>query len=166
MFGCQSHTVRFVWLFFVVPFSFAQLVIAESRILFQLIFEVLFSLVITYSGNHITELTIDIFFTVVTNFLNLKKLSLVSLGLWGSLLANISLNFILGEISLKSLFLAKNLFNESVPDLKGLKTLEVLDLSGNNLGSKFSSLSNNNNNLVSLNLSNNFLKSEIPKGLK
>ncbi|TMW94169.1 hypothetical protein EJD97_010673 [Solanum chilense] len=218
-----------LFLFFQVPFSSSQLVPAESRILFQIqqflenppvlqqwnkwtnfcFIPQSPSLVITCSGNHITELTIvgnkkspfeslkskspqalsgkfsiDSFFTVVTKLSSLKKLSLVSLGLWGSLPAkisrlhslevlNISSNFILGEIpssivnfkNLKSLVLARNLFNGSVPDLKGLKLLEELDLSGNNLGPKFSSLGDhNNNNLVSLNLSNNLFRSEIPNG--
>ncbi|KAK4715636.1 hypothetical protein R3W88_013974 [Solanum pinnatisectum] len=218
-----------LFLFFLVPFSSSQLVPAESRILFQIqqflenppvlqewnkwtnfcFLPQSPSLVITCSGNHITELTIvgnkkspfeslkssspqalsgkfsiDSFFTVVTKLSSLKKLSLVSLGLWGSLPAkisrlhslevlNISSNFILGEIPssivnskyLKSLVLARNLFNGSVPDLKGLKILEELDLSGNNLGPKFPSLGDNNNNLVSLNLSNNLFRSEIPNGL-
>ncbi|KAK4376725.1 hypothetical protein RND71_003021 [Anisodus tanguticus] len=214
-------------LFFLVPFSFAQLVPAENRILFQIQEFLEYppvlqgwnnwtnfcylpqtpSLVITCSSGHITELTIvgnkkspsqslkssspqalsgkfsiDSFFTVVTKLSSLKKLSLVSLGLWGPLPAkisrfhslevlNISTNFIIGEIpsslanfkNLKSLVLARNLFNGSVPDLKGLKTLEVLDLSDNHLGPKFPSIGNNN--LVTLNLSNNFLRSEIPNGL-
>lgn len=212
---------------FLVPFSSAQLVPAESRILFQIQQFLEFppvlqqwnnwtnfcylpqspSLVVTCSGNHITELTIvgnrkspseslkssspqglsgkfsiDSFFTVVTKLSSLKKLSLVSLGLWGSLPAkisrlhslevlNISSNFIIGEIpssivnfnNLKSVVLARNLFNGSIPDLKGLKTLEELDLSDNKLGPKFPSLGNNNN-LVSLNLSRNFFRSEIPNG--
>ncbi|KAG5604174.1 hypothetical protein H5410_025666 [Solanum commersonii] len=218
-----------LFLFFLVPFSSSQLVPAESRILFQIkqflenppvlqewnkwtnfcFLPQSPSLVITCSGNHITELTIvgnkkspfeslkssspqalsgkfsiDSFFTVVTKLSSLKKLSLVSLGLWGSLPAkisrlhslevlNITSNFILGEIpssivnfkNLKSLVLARNLFNGSVPDLKGLKILEELDLSGNNLGPKFPSLGDNNNNLVSLNLSNNLFRSAIPNGL-
>lgn len=213
-------------LFLLVPFSSAQLVPAESRILFQVQQFLEYppvlqgwnqwtnfcflpqspSLVITCSGNHITELTIvgnkksasqslkssspqalsgkfsiDSFFTVLTKLSSLKKLSLVSLGLWGPLPAkisrlhslevlNISSNFIVGGIpssivnfkNLKSLVLARNLFNGRVPDLKGLKTLEELDLSDNHLGPKFPSVGNN---LVSLNLSNNFLRSEIPDGL-
>ncbi|MCD7460259.1 hypothetical protein HAX54_043161 [Datura stramonium] len=213
-------------LFLLVPFSSGQLVPAESRILFQVQQFLEYppvlqgwnkwtnfcflpqspSLVITCSGDHITELTIvgnkktpsqslkstspqalsgkfsiDSFFTVLTKLSSLKKLSLVSLGLWGPLPAkisrlhslevlNISSNFIVGGIpssivnfkNLKSLVLARNLFNGSVPDLKGLKTLEELDLSDNHLGPKFPSVGNN---LVSLNLSNNFLRSEIPDGL-
>ncbi|CAN4094696.1 unnamed protein product [Withania somnifera] len=216
-----------LFLFFLVPFSSAQLVPAETRILFQVqqfleyppvlqewnkwtnfcFIPQSSSLVITCSGNHITELTIvgnkkspaeslksispqalsgkfsiDSFFTVVTKLSSLKKLSLVSLGLWGPLPAkisrlhslevlNISSNFVVGNIpssivnfkNLKSLVLARNLFSGNVPDLKGLKTLEVMDLSDNHLGPKFPYLANNH--LFTLNLSSNLFRSEIPNGL-
>ncbi|XP_059316719.1 probable LRR receptor-like serine/threonine-protein kinase At1g14390 [Lycium ferocissimum] len=225
----RSFLFHGLLLFILVPFSSAQLVPVENRILFQIQQFLEYppvlqgwnnwtnfcylpqtpSLVITCSGNHITELaivgnkksasdslksstpqalsgkfSIDSFFTVLTKLSSLKKLSLVSLGLWGPLPAkisrlhslevlNISSNFIVGEIpssivnfkNLKSLVLARNLFNGSVPDLKVLKTLEELDLSDNHLGPKFPSIGNNNN-LVILNLSNNLLRSEIPDGLK
>ncbi|KAM3304137.1 putative LRR receptor-like serine/threonine-protein kinase [Capsicum chacoense] len=217
-----------LFLFVLVPFTSAQLVPAESRILFQIQQFLEFPqvlqqwnkwtnfcylpqspyLVVTCSDNHITELTIvgnkrspseslkstgpqalsgkfpiDSFFTVVTKLSSLKKLSLVSLGLWGPLpgkisrlhsleVLNISSNFIVGGVpssivnfkNLKSLVLARNLFNGSVPDLKVLKNLQVLDLSDNKLGPKFPSLGNSNN-LVLLNLSNNLFRSEIPNGL-
>ncbi|XP_016437711.1 putative LRR receptor-like serine/threonine-protein kinase At1g14390 [Nicotiana tabacum] len=213
-------------LFLFVPSSSAQLVPAENRILFQIQQFLEYppvlqgwnnwtsfcylpkspSLVITCSGNHITELTIvgnkkspsqtlksstpqalsgkfsiDSFFTVVTKLSSLKKLSLVSLGLWGPLPAkisrfhslevlNISSNFIVGDIpssivkfkNLKSLVLARNLLNGSVPDLKGLIAIQELDLSNNHLGPKFPSIGNN---IVTLDLSNNFFRSEIPNGL-
>nr|XP_027120067.1 probable LRR receptor-like serine/threonine-protein kinase At1g14390 [Coffea arabica] len=106
--------------------------------------------------------SIDSFFTVITKLSNLKKLSLVSLGIWGPLPAkvdrldslevlNISSNFIQGGIppeiatfkNLKSLVLAYNLLNGSIPDLKGLSQLEELDISNNPLGPKFPSLGNN-----------------------
>ncbi|XWS23232.1 hypothetical protein CRYUN_Cryun29cG0103600 [Craigia yunnanensis] len=128
------------------------------------------------------KFSIDALFTVLTKFSNLKVLSLVSLGLWGPLPAkinrfrslevlNISSNFISGEITkqiasfnnLTSLVLAFNLFNGSVPDLTGLALLEELNLDGNHLGPQFPSLSPN---LVSIMLSNNSFRSEIPLGLK
>lgn len=123
----------------------------------------------------------DSFFTVLTKLSNLKKLSLVSLGLWGTLpskvdrfnsleVLNISSNFIFGPIpssianfkNLKSLVLADNLFNGSVPDLKGLANLEEIDLSGNFLGPKFPSLSYS---LVSINFRNMSLRSQISPNL-
>ncbi|CAN4124375.1 unnamed protein product [Withania somnifera] len=202
-----------LFLFFLVPFSTAQLVPAESRILFRVQQFLEYppvlqewnkwtnfcsipqspSVVITCSGNHITELTIvgnkkspseslkstspqalsgkfsmDSFFTVVTKLSSLKK---IISRLHSLEVLNISSNFIVGNITssivnfknLKSLLLARNLFNGNVPDLKGLKTLEELDLSENHLGPKFPYLANNN--LITLNLSNNLLRSEIPNGL-
>ncbi|XVE53272.1 hypothetical protein DITRI_Ditri02bG0191300 [Diplodiscus trichospermus] len=137
------------------------------------------------AGSHQTlseKFSIDALFTVLTKFSNLKVLSLVSLGLWGPLPAkinrlrslevlNISSNFISGEIpnqiasfkNLTCLVLADNLFNGSVPDLTGLPLLEELNLGGNNLGAQCPSLSKN---LVSITLSNNAFRSEIPSGLK
>lgn len=131
----------------------------------------------TLSGNF----SIDSFFTVLTKLSNLKVLSVVSLGLWGPLPAkinrleslevlNISSNFIYGEIpssiaslsNLTSLVLADNLFNGSVPDLKSLVLLQELNLGDNHLGPEFPSLSNS---LVSIILSNNSLRSEIPSKL-
>ncbi|KAL3511159.1 hypothetical protein ACH5RR_030560 [Cinchona calisaya] len=123
--------------------------------------------------------SIDSFFTVITKLSSLKKLSLVSLGIWGPLPAkidrfdslevlNLSSNFIHGSIpseiakfkNLTSLVLANNLFNGSIPDLKGLTQLEEFDISNNPLGPKFPSLSNN---LVYINLRNMALRSEIPQ---
>ncbi|KAH7515895.1 hypothetical protein FEM48_Zijuj10G0075000 [Ziziphus jujuba var. spinosa] len=125
--------------------------------------------------------SIDSLFTVVTKLSNLKVLSLMFLGLWGPLPAkinrfwslqvlNISSNFIYGEIppsiasmkTLKSLVLADNLFNGSVPDLKSLTVLEELNLGYNHLGPQFPSLGNT---LVSIILTNNSLRSEIPSKL-
>lgn len=124
---------------------------------------------------------IDAFFTTVTKLSNLKVLSLVSLGLWGSLpskisrfwslqLLNISSNFIYGEIpqeitslkNLTSLVLADNLLNGSVPDLKRLQLLQELNLGGNHIGPKFPSLANNVQRII---LGNNSLRSNIPLGL-
>ncbi|XP_027346231.1 probable LRR receptor-like serine/threonine-protein kinase At1g14390 isoform X2 [Abrus precatorius] len=122
--------------------------------------------------------SIDSFFTVMTKLSNLKVLSLVSLGLWGPLppkinrfwsleVLNISSNFIYGEIpssissmkNLRSLVLADNLFNASVPDLQSLTSLEELNLGGNKLGPDFPSVGNN---VVSIILRNNTLRSHIP----
>ncbi|KAG9140167.1 hypothetical protein Leryth_015795 [Lithospermum erythrorhizon] len=164
------------------------------------------SLVIVCSGTHITELTIvgnkssnkfssrkfvtsqqtlsnkfsiDSFFTVLTKLSSLKKLSLVSLGLWGPLpdkinrlksleVLNISSNFIYGTIpssistfkNLKSLVLAANLLNGTVPDLKSLQILEELDLGSNQFVSKLPSLSNS---LIKISMKNNSFRSGIPK---
>ncbi|KAH1058330.1 hypothetical protein GYH30_002756 [Glycine max] len=125
--------------------------------------------------------SIESFFTVLTKLSNMKVLSLVSLGLWGPLpskidrfwsleVMNFSSNFIYGEISpsvsslknLKSLVLANNLFNGSVPDLGKLASLEELNLSGNKLGPEFPSLSKN---LVRVILRNNSLRCRIPPQL-
>ncbi|KAK9045413.1 hypothetical protein V6N11_059293 [Hibiscus sabdariffa] len=128
------------------------------------------------------KFSIDSLFTVLTKMSNLKALSLVSLGLWGPLspkidrlpslqALNLSSNFISGKIpnqiaslkNLTSLVLADNLFNGSVPDLTGLTLLQDLNLGGNHLGPQFPSLSRS---LVSIALSNNSFRSEIPSGLK
>nr|XP_043626357.1 probable LRR receptor-like serine/threonine-protein kinase At1g14390 isoform X2 [Erigeron canadensis] len=151
------------------------------------------NLVIVCSGNHITELTIvgnktspklsasfslDSFFTVLTKLSTLKKLTLVSLGLWGPLppkvdrfwsleVMNFSSNFISGEIpasvsTIKNLTIfdmSNNLLNGSVLDLKGLQNIEILDLGSNHLGPKYPSLSYN---LVSITLRNNSFRNQIP----
>ncbi|KAI4314200.1 hypothetical protein L6164_027133 [Bauhinia variegata] len=125
--------------------------------------------------------SIDSLFTDLTKLSSLKVLSLVSLGLWGPLPAkinrfwslevlNISSNFIYGQIpssisslkTLRNLVLADNLFNDSVPDLKSLVSLEELNLGNNKLGPEFPSVSNN---LVSIILRNNSLKFRIPSEL-
>ncbi|KAJ4838083.1 hypothetical protein Tsubulata_045449 [Turnera subulata] len=126
--------------------------------------------------------SLDAFFTVLTKLSSLKVLSLVSLGLWGPFPAkidrlwslevlNVSSNFIYGQIpreivslrNLTSLVLADNLLNGSVPDLKSLGQLQELNLGGNHLGPSFPSLGNN---LVTIVLSNNSFRSEIPSQLK
>ncbi|XP_071736485.1 probable LRR receptor-like serine/threonine-protein kinase At1g14390 isoform X2 [Rutidosis leptorrhynchoides] len=151
------------------------------------------NLVVVCSGNHITELTIvgnktnpklpasfsmDSFFTDLTKVSTLKKLTLVSLGLWGPLppkvdrfwsleVMNFSSNFINGEIpssiskikNLTTLDLSNNMLNGSVPDLKGLQHLEIIDLGSNHLGPKYPSLSYN---LVSVTLKNNLIRTQIP----
>ncbi|KAL2349287.1 hypothetical protein Fmac_003287 [Flemingia macrophylla] len=133
------------------------------------------------SGTLSERFSIESFFTVLTKLSNLKVLSLVSLGLWGPLpskidrfwsleVLNVSSNFICGEISssisslrnLRSLVLAENLFNGSVPDLGRLASLEEINLGGNKLGPEFPPLSKN---LVRVNLRNNNLRCRIPSEL-
>ncbi|PPD99167.1 hypothetical protein GOBAR_DD03811 [Gossypium barbadense] len=128
------------------------------------------------------KFSMDSLFTVLTKFSSLRVLSLVSLGLWGPLppkinrfhslqALNMTSNFISGRIpkqiasfqNLTSLVLADNLFNGSVPDLTGLPLLKVVNLGGNLLGPQFPSLSQS---LVSITLSNNSFRSQIPSGLK
>ncbi|XP_057530634.1 probable LRR receptor-like serine/threonine-protein kinase At1g14390 [Amaranthus tricolor] len=128
------------------------------------------------------KFSIDSLFTVLTKLTSLKKLSLVSLGIWGPLpskisrfhaleLLNISSNFIYGEIpshisslkTLKSLNLADNLITGKFPDLSTLQDLQELDLSNNQIGPKFPSLGTN---LVSIILRNNSLRSQIPSQIK
>ncbi|XP_074295967.1 putative LRR receptor-like serine/threonine-protein kinase At1g14390 isoform X2 [Silene latifolia] len=124
------------------------------------------------------KFSIDSLFTVLTELTSLKKVSLVSLGIWGTLPAkidrfrslemlNISSNFIYGEIpeeissmiSLKSLVLANNLINGSVPDLSSLTNLEEVELSNNQIGPNFPALGTN---LISIILRNNSIRSPIP----
>ncbi|PIA27930.1 hypothetical protein AQUCO_07400042v1 [Aquilegia coerulea] len=134
------------------------------------------------SDNTLSEkFSIESFFTSLTKLSSLKVLTLVSLGLWGSLPAkinrfyslqvlNISDNSIFGEITpqitlmtnLRSLVLADNMLNGSVPDLSRLAVLEELDLSGNGLGPEFPSLGSK---LVSVILRNNAFRCQIPSKL-
>ncbi|KAJ6342242.1 hypothetical protein OIU78_010217 [Salix suchowensis] len=126
--------------------------------------------------------SIDAFFTTLTKLSSLKVLSLVSLGLWGPLppkisrfwslqALNVSSNFIHGQIpreilslkNLTSLVLAHNLLNGTVPDLRSLVLLQELNLGGNLLGPAFPSLGND---LVTIILKNNSLRSVIPSGIK
>uniref|UniRef100_A0A6N2KEF1 non-specific serine/threonine protein kinase n=1 Tax=Salix viminalis TaxID=40686 RepID=A0A6N2KEF1_SALVM len=126
--------------------------------------------------------SIDAFFTTLTKLSSLKVLSLVSLGLWGPLppkisrfwslqALNVSSNFIYGQIpreilslkNLTSLVLAHNLLNGTVPDLRSLALLQELNLGGNLLGPAFPSLGND---LVTIILKNNSLRSVIPSGIK
>ncbi|XP_043706965.1 probable LRR receptor-like serine/threonine-protein kinase At1g14390 [Telopea speciosissima] len=126
--------------------------------------------------------SIDTFFTVLTKLSSLNVLSLVSLGLWGSLprkitrfqsleVLNMSSNFLYGEIpagiaslkNIRSIVLADNLLNGTVPDLSSLIALEEVDLSDNLLGPKFPSLGNK---LVSIVLRNNSFLSGIPLEFK
>ncbi|KAF5195521.1 Receptor-like protein kinase [Thalictrum thalictroides] len=127
------------------------------------------------------KFSIESFFTSLTKLSSLKVLTLVSLGLWGSLPAkinrfhslqvlNISDNSIFGEVptqitlmtNLRSLVLADNMLNGSVPDLSRLAVLEELNMSGNGLGPEFPSLGNK---LVSIILRNNAFQCQIPSKL-
>ncbi|KAK6931194.1 Serine-threonine/tyrosine-protein kinase, catalytic domain [Dillenia turbinata] len=128
------------------------------------------------------KFSLDSLFTTLTRLPKLRVLSFVSLGLWGPLPAkisrisslevlNISSNFIYGEIpqilssmkNLKSLVLADNMLNGSLPDLSNLQSLQELDLGNNYIGPKFPSLPNR---LVTLVLSNNSIRSQIPPEIK
>lgn len=128
------------------------------------------------------KFSLDSLFTVITKLTALKKLSLVSLGIWGNLPAkisrfhtlevlNVSANFIYGEIpsqissmkSLRSIVLSDNLLSGNVPDLSSLQVLQELDLSNNKLGPDFPSLGSN---VVSIILRNNSLRSQIPSDIK
>ncbi|KAK9750819.1 hypothetical protein RND81_02G224200 [Saponaria officinalis] len=121
-------------------------------------------------------------FSALTKLNSLRKLSLVSLGIWGTLPSkidrfrsieslNLSSNFIYGEIpdeisslnSIKSLVLSNNQINGIVPNLINLKTLEDLDLSNNKIGPNFPSLGTT---LTSITLRNNSIRSSIPSQMK
>lgn len=143
---------------------------------------------LTVTGNRTAKLpgnfSSDSLFTVLTKLSNLKTLSLVSLGISGPLppkiirlssslqSLNLSSNFISGTIpkeisslkNLRSLVLANNLFNGSVPDLRGLSNLQELDLGGNKLGPEVvPSLASN---LITVSLKNNSFGSKIPEQIK
>jgi len=143
---------------------------------------------LTVTGNRTVKLpgrfSSDSLFTVLTKLSNLKTLSLVSLGISGPLPSkiirlssslqslNLSSNFISGNIpkeisslkNLRSLVLANNLFNGSVPDLRGLSNLQELNLGGNKLGPEVvPSLASN---LITISLKNNSFGSKIPEQIK
>ncbi|XP_010458936.1 PREDICTED: probable LRR receptor-like serine/threonine-protein kinase At1g14390 [Camelina sativa] len=143
---------------------------------------------LTVTGNRTVKLpgrfSSDSLFTVLTKLSNLKTLSLVSLGISGPLPSkiirlssslqslNLSSNFISGKIpkeisslkNLRSLVLANNLFNGSVPDLRGLSNLQELNLGGNKLGPEVvPSLASN---LITVSLRNNSFGSKIPEQIK
>ncbi|KAF3607908.1 hypothetical protein DY000_02045280 [Brassica cretica] len=143
---------------------------------------------LTVTGNITVKLSktfsTDSLFTVLTKLSNLKALSLVSLGISGPLppkitrfsfslqSLNLSSNFISGKIpkeisslkSLRSLVLANNEFNGSVPDLRGLSNLQELNLDGNKLGPDVvTSLASN---LITVSLKNNSFGSNLPEQIK
>ncbi|XP_021746229.1 probable LRR receptor-like serine/threonine-protein kinase At1g14390 [Chenopodium quinoa] len=128
------------------------------------------------------KFSLDSLFTIVTKLRSLRKLCLVSLGIWGSLpskisrfhtleVLNMSSNFVYGEIppqislmeSIQSIVLADNLLDGNIPDLSTLQSLQELDLSNNQLGPDFPSLGSN---VVSIILRNNTLRSQIPSRIK
>ncbi|CAH8252295.1 unnamed protein product [Arabidopsis lyrata] len=143
---------------------------------------------LTVTGNRTVKLpgrySSDSLFTVLTKLSNLKTLSLVSLGISGPLPTkiirlssslqslNLSSNFISGKIpkeisslkNLRSLVLANNLFNGSVPDLRGLSNLQELNLGGNKLGPEV--LPSLASNLITVSLKNNSFGSKIPEQIK
>ncbi|KAL1207688.1 putative LRR receptor-like serine/threonine-protein kinase [Cardamine amara subsp. amara] len=143
---------------------------------------------LTVTGNRTVKLPVrfssDSLFTLLTKLSNLKTLSLVSLGISGPLppkiirlssslqSLNLSFNFISGKIpkeisslkNLRSLVIANNLFNGSVPDLRGLSNLRELNLGGNKLGPDvIPSLASN---LITVSLRNNSFGSKIPVQIK
>ncbi|KAF8099237.1 hypothetical protein N665_0247s0020 [Sinapis alba] len=144
---------------------------------------------LTVTGNRTVKLSktfsSDSLFTVLTKLSNLKTLSLVSLGISGPLppkiirfsssslqSLNLSSNFISGKIpkeisslkSLRSLVLANNQFNGSVPDLRGMSNLQELNLDGNKLGPDVvTSLASN---LITVSLKNNSFGSKLPEQIK
>ncbi|ESQ35368.1 hypothetical protein EUTSA_v10006929mg [Eutrema salsugineum] len=143
---------------------------------------------LTVTGNRTVMLpgrfSSDSLFTVLTKLSNLKTLSLVSLGISGPLPSkivrlssslqslNLSSNFISGKIpkeisslkNLRSLVLANNRFNGSVPDLRGLSNLQELNLGGNKLGPEVVPLLASN--LITVSLKNNSFGSKIPEQIK
>ncbi|RWW27006.1 hypothetical protein GW17_00008585 [Ensete ventricosum] len=120
----------------------------------------------------------DSLFTTLSRLPSLTTISLVALGLWGSLpgkvdrfpslkTLNLSSNYFAGAIpveistmsSLQNLVLSGNSFNGSIPDLKSLTALVELNVGRNQLGPDFPSLSSN---LVTLVLKDNSFRGKIP----
>lgn len=141
---------------------------------------------LTVAGNRTSKPSgkVDKLFSLITKLSSLNTLSLTSLGISGSFSPNIiiklspsleslnlSSNFISGKIpkeisslkNLKSLVLTDNLFNGTVSDLRGLSSLQELDLGSNNLGPEVPSLPSN---IVSVSLKNNSFRSKIPEQIK
>ncbi|KAF9599197.1 hypothetical protein IFM89_035656 [Coptis chinensis] len=126
--------------------------------------------------------SIDSFFTTLVRLPSLKVLSLVSLGLWGSLpskisrlfsleILNISSNFLSGAIpqevsvlrSLQTLILDNNMFNGSVPKWMGeLSLLAVLSLPNNSFSGSLPNSLRGLNTLRVLSLSMNQFSGEVP----
>ncbi|GAB2213387.1 hypothetical protein Drorol1_Dr00021424 [Drosera rotundifolia] len=126
--------------------------------------------------------SMDSFVTTLARLGNLRVLSLVSLGIWGSLpekihrlttleYLDLSSNYLYGSIppqigglvGLKTLELDGNFFNDSMPDwLESLSNLMTLSLVNNQLKGRVPSSIGGMRSLVSLSLSNNEISGQIP----
>lgn len=124
----------------------------------------------------------DSFVTTLVRLPSLKVLTLVSLGLWGSLpgkiarlssleILNISSNFLYGDIpqeistmtSLQTLILDDNLFTGRLPEwLNSLQGLAVLSLKNNSMNGSLPNSLGSLGNLRILALSNNHFWGEVP----
>lgn len=126
--------------------------------------------------------SIDSFFTTLVRLPSLKVLSLVSVGLWGSLpgkisrlfsleILNVSSNFLYGAIphevsllkSLQTLYLDNNMFTGNVPGWIGeLSVLSVLSLRNNSLNGTLPNSLKDLETLRVLSLSMNRFSGEVP----
>ncbi|KAF8390614.1 hypothetical protein HHK36_025141 [Tetracentron sinense] len=126
--------------------------------------------------------SMDSFVTTLTRLTSLRVLSLVSLGIWGSLpdkihrlssleLLDLSSNFLFGSIpsqvsrmvKLKTLTLDVNFFNDTVPDWLGsLSNLTLLSLKSNRLKGPFPSSICRITALTDLALSHNEISGKLP----
>ncbi|XP_047316868.1 probable inactive leucine-rich repeat receptor-like protein kinase At3g03770 [Impatiens glandulifera] len=123
--------------------------------------------------------SMDSFFTTLGRLNSLRVLSLVSLGIWGSIpdkihrldsleYLDLSSNFLFGSIpsgitrmvNLQTLVLDDNFFNGSLPNgLDSLSNLQILDLSLNKFDSQLPILPKN---ITTVSLNNNSFSSIIP----
>ncbi|KAE8710047.1 putative amine oxidase [Hibiscus syriacus] len=126
--------------------------------------------------------SIDSLVTTLTRLTSLRVLSLVSLGIWGSLpdkihrlysleLLDLSSNFMFGSIppqisrmvKLQTLTLDGNYFNSTIPDtLDSLSNLTVLSLRGNRLKGQFPSSICRISSLTDIALCHNKLSGNLP----
>ncbi|XP_039064894.1 probable inactive leucine-rich repeat receptor-like protein kinase At3g03770 [Hibiscus syriacus] len=126
--------------------------------------------------------SIDSLVTTLTRLTSLRVLSLVSLGIWGSLpdkihrlysleLLDLSSNFMFGSIppqisrmiKLQTLTLDGNYFNGTIPDtLDSLSNLTVLSLRSNRLKGQFPSLICRISSLTDIALCHNKLSGKLP----
>ncbi|KAF3785553.1 putative inactive leucine-rich repeat receptor-like protein kinase [Nymphaea thermarum] len=129
-----------------------------------------------------SEFSIDSLFATLSQLPSLKSLSLVSLGLWGTLptrislllslqVLNVSSNFLYGYIpmrvsllrSLQTLALDNNMFYGHVPRwVNSLNSLSVLNLGNNALNGSLPSTLGTSKNLKVLILSTNRLSGGVP----
>ena len=126
--------------------------------------------------------SIDSFVTTLTRLTNLRVLSLVSLGIWGSLpdkihrlslleVLDLSSNFLFGSIPprmatmvrLHTLTLDGNYFNSTMPNwFDSLSNLNVLSLKSNHLTGSFPSSLCTIKSLTAISLSHNELSGGLP----